>query len=188
MAILSRSTCVPLAALALFAAGCGNADTIQTYTVPKSTQREAPAHAVGDYRLLGAMFPADDPQWFFKFSGKAGQIASFEADFDKILASVKLPAGGGTPEFTLPEGWKRGGPRGVVAATIAPPGSTLEVTITQSGGGMAFNLDRWVKQIGLIPGPDDAAKYTKPIDAMGVKGLRVDMTGPKNPATMRGGR
>jgi hypothetical protein len=190
MTVSLRDSCrAMLAGLALFAAGCGNTDSIQTYDVPKKKDREPAATPVGEYRLLGAMFPATDPQWFFKFTGRTEEIAKFEGDFDKILASVKLPAGGGPPEVTLPDGWKRGGPRGgIVVETLIPPQSSLEVTITGAIGGAAGNVDRWVRQIGLQPGPDDMKKYTKTVEAAGVAGLRVDMSGPKNPATKRGGK
>jgi hypothetical protein len=49
------------------------------------------------------------------------------------------------------------------------------------------NLSRWIGQIGLQPSPDDEAKFTKVIDAKGGKVLRVDLRGPKNPTTGRGG-
>lgn len=181
---------VVLAGVALFAAGCGSEEGVKSYRVPKSTDRETkPEPAGGDYRLLGAMFPADAPVWFFKFSGPADAVAKFAADFEKIAASVKLAPGDKPPEFTLPDGWKRGGPREGfvrVAETIKPPDSPLEVTVTQSAGGVPANLERWVEQIGLRYGPDAREKYTRPIDAAGVKGLLVDLKGPKNPATSRG--
>lgn len=180
---------VVLAGVVLFAAGCGSEDGVKSYRVPKSTDREAKPEPVGGgYRLLGAMFPADDPVWFFKFSGPADQVAKYEADFEKIAASVKLTPGDKPPEFTLPDGWKRGGPRGggIVAETAKTPDGALELTVSQSGGGVGQNLSRWVGQIGLKSGPGDREKYTRPIEAAGGKGLLVDLKGPKNPATSRG--
>jgi hypothetical protein len=179
---------VVLAGVVFFAAGCGSEEGVKSYRVPKSTDRETkPEPARGDYRMLGAMFPADDPVWFFKFSGPADELAKFAADFEKIAASVKLAAGDKPPEFTLPDGWKRGGPRGdIVVETAKTPDGALELTVSRSKGGVQQNLSRWVGQIGLRPGPDDREKYTRPIDAAGGKGLLVDMKGPKNPATSRG--
>jgi hypothetical protein len=174
----------------ILAAGCGSGEGVTSYRVPKATERDAPRSAAGDFRMLGLMVPADDPAWFFKFSGPADQIEKYVADFDAIAASIKLAPGGGVPEFTLPEGWKRGGPRGgfvPVAETLNPPGGNgLEVTITQSAGGVPANLGRWVGQIGLRSGADDVAKYTRTIDAKGVKVLLVDLRGPSDPATKRG--
>jgi len=178
---------VVLACAALLAAGCGSNDQIRSYNVPRASERESGPES-GDYQLLGAMFPADDPRWFFKLSGRSEQLAKYEADFDKLLASVKVQPGDKPPEFTLPEGWKRGGGRGTfVAETVKLPDPSLEITITQSQGGVSGNLNRWVGQIGLKPTADDREKYTKTFDAAGGgKGVRVDLKGPKDPATMRG--
>ncbi len=179
----------------VLAAGCGSGEGVSAYRAPKATERDVARPAAGDYRLLGLMVPAGDPTWFFKFSGPADQIEEFVADFDAIAASIKPAPGGGVPDFALPAGWKRGGPRGgfvPVAETLNPPGGGgLEVTVTQSGGGVPANLGRWISQIGLQPmgyqaGPDDNAKYTRTIDANGVKVLLVDLRGPNDPATKRG--
>jgi hypothetical protein len=169
----------------LLASGCGSDDAIRSYNVPRASEREARPES-GDYRLLGAMFPAESPMWFFKVSGRAEELAKYEVEFDKLIASVKLPPGG-KPQFSLPDGWKRGGPRGdIVAETIKLPDPSVEITITQSQGGVPGNLNRWVGQIGLKPGPNDREKYTRTFDAADGKGLRVDLKGPKDPATMRG--
>jgi hypothetical protein len=155
--------------------------------VPKSTEKNE--QAVSEYRMLGAMFPTDEPVWFFKFSGPADELTKYEAGFDELLKSVKLN-GAASVDFTAPKGWTKGAGRDgfvKVVATATPPDSNLEVTVTQSGGGVQMNLGRWVGQIGLKAGTDDLAKYTKTIEtASGVKGLRVDLKGPKNPVTNRG--
>ena len=174
----------------MLAAGCGSGEGVTSYRVPKATERDAVRPAAGDYRLLGLIVPAENPVWFFKFSGPAGEIEKYVADFDAIATSVKPAPGGGVPEFMLPAGWKRGGPRGgfvPVAETLNPPGGDgLEVTVTQSAGGVPANLKRWVEMIGLKPSADDVAKYTRTIDASGVKVLLVDLRGPNDPATKRG--
>jgi hypothetical protein len=47
-------------------------------------------------------------------------------------------------------------------------------------GGPKENVDRWAGQLGT---KTDFAKATKEITtAGGIKGLRVDLTGPKDPA------
>jgi hypothetical protein len=170
-----------VAVTGLFACGCGGGDNIETYKVPKTTETE--------YRILGAMYPADDPGWFFKFAGPTEQIAQYEADFDKLLDSVTLPPGDAAPTFTVPEGWSRGpGRAGIVEATARTPDGKFEVTLTSSKGGVDGNLQRWaIQQLGLPAfGPEDKAKATRVIDAKGGKGLRVDLRGPKNPAAARG--
>jgi hypothetical protein len=178
-----------IAGVAMVPAGCAPEPGVTKYDVPKVTDTGAnvdPASA--KYRLLGAMFPADNPEWFFKFSGPTEDVTKYEKEFDELLVSVKL--NGAAPlEFTPPKGWKKGPGRGeFVIATALTPDDKYEVTITSSRGGVEGNLGRWVGQIGLRPGANDVMKYTKPIETTGkVKGLRVDLKGPNDPATKKGG-
>jgi len=180
-----------LVALVLGSAGCGD-DTIRTSTAPhraQSTIKDPPAPPPmaaaaegGQYRILGAMYPADSPIWFFKITGPAAEVGKLEADFDTFAASVQVKGAATTPGFTLPAGWSRGGPReGIVriAETIKFPGPTLEMTIIQATGDVTGNVARWVAQVGQT---GDPAKFSRTFDAVGGKGLRVDVTGPKNPA------
>ena len=175
------------ASVALGAIGCGGGDGVNNYTVPKTTDASKPVGgdaAAGEYRILGGMFPADDPQWFFKLTGPAEAPPAHEAGFDKLLESVSLPPGGGPPEFTPPEGWQRGpGRAGIVVATIRTPDGKHEVTVTSSSGGVQENLRRWaVQQLGAKGfDPTDIGKVTKTVEARGVKGLRTDLRGPNNP-------
>jgi hypothetical protein len=179
-----------VAGVALVPAGCGNEEGVSKYSAPHSTEpKPGPAAAAGEYRILGGMFPADDPQWFFKLAGPADALTPYEAGFETLLKSVSLPATGGPPEFTPPEGWKRGpGRAGIVAATIRTPDDKYEVTVTSSSGGVVPNLRRWaVDQLGAKDyGAADVPKTTKTIDAKGVKGLHADLRGPNNPAAKRG--
>lgn len=177
--------------LAVLLAGCGREEGVKAIDVPKTTESGKKADVPAkEYRMLGAMFPADNPAWFFKFSGPSDEIAKYEGEFDELLKSVKV-TGADSLDFTAPKGWQKGpGREGFVKvyATATPPDGKYELTITQSGGGVKGNLGRWVGQIGLKPGDDDLAKYTKPIETTsGLKGLRVDLTGPTNPATKRNG-
>jgi hypothetical protein len=175
---------VPLAALGLLTlVGCGSGEGIRSYTVPTTGERAGPVAAgPGDFRILGAMFPADRPAWFFKLTGKADSLAAHEAAFEKFLASVKFPDGPDKPPaYDLPDGWKSVGPRAMRADTIrlGPANSPLEMTVIGAMGGPKQNVDRWAEQLGTKA---DFAKATKEITtAGGVKGLRVDLTGPKNP-------
>jgi hypothetical protein len=176
------------AGVALVPGGCGNDEGVSKAHVPKTTEPalRAASEAAGEYRMLGLMLPADNPEWFFKYSGPADEIAKYAADFDKLAASVQLV--GGAPDYTPPEGWEKGpGREGFVKVfgTVKTTDGKQEISITQSGGGVQTNLDRWVGQIGLKPGADDREKYTKVIDGKGVKVLRVDLQGPKNPLTNR---
>ncbi len=186
---------LPLALVAIASfplAGCGGTEGVTKYDVPKDFKGDKKGEpAAGEYRMLGAMIPADDPQWFFKYSDAADVVAKNATGFDEMLKSVKLNKGDAPPDFEAPKEWKKEKGRDgfvKVFAIVKPPAGQGEVTLTQSGGGVPANLSRWVGQVGLKPGNDDVAKFTKTITtASGAKVLRVDLKGPNNPATKRGG-
>ena len=171
-----------LAGVALFASGCGSDETIHSYKVSKTTERDAKRTAA--YRILGALYPAKDPVWYFKFAGSIEELAKHEADFDKLASSVRLPGGATVPAFDLPTGWKKTGSRtrgGFTTDEVLKFGQ-LEVTITNiPGGGLKANLNRWVEQVDADVDANDIASIAKPFEAAGGKGLRVDLRGPKNP-------
>lgn len=190
-----------VAALALVAVGCGGGDGVEKYNVPKTTDTGRPAGdphaglnaggppaAGGNYRILGAMYPAGQPGWFwfFKFAGPAEQIGAQEANFDALAKSVKL--GGNqraVPTFDLPTGWERSGPRdlGMVRFDEVLKVGGLECTISTAGGGAESNVSRWAGQVGAAPG-----NATTEFEVNGVKALRVDLRGPNNPTGGMGGR
>jgi len=184
------------------AVGCGREDTITTYEIPKPAEYRSQVTSESPvYRTLGAMFPADDPVWFFKFSGRAESLARYEADFDRLLSSVRLnPDKDGEPQlpsFQTPPDWTRTGRRivrrGGVSLPIeetlrfGPPEDPLEITITRSGGGVAANISRWADQVGYkYSKAEELMKVTRAVAGDGVQGLRVDVSGNKNPAAARG--
>ncbi len=180
-----------VASVALVPVGCGGEEGVNTYTVPRATdagKKDSGYVHEGEYRILGAMYPADNPRWFFKLPGPTAELTKYEADFDKLIESVSLPNNDKPPEFTTPEGWKRGPGRGdIVAATIRTPDGKYEVTVTSSSGGVLSNLKRWATDPKQLGGKgfdqNDIPKVTKRINANGVKGLRADLRGPNNPAT-----
>lgn len=197
---------VLLAGLALVPAGCGGGgDGVETYNVPKGNE-PAPGSKIGGpgagadgYRILGAMYPAGEPgwYWYFKFAGPADKIAASEAGFDEMAKSVKLQADPAKlPTLELPKGWARTGPKvvgsGGVQVRFEEVLTTggLECTVSYVGGGADGNLGRWAGQVGAPAGA--AAKATTEFVANGVKALRVDLRGPKNPlgkgGPMMGGR
>jgi len=191
-----------LALAALFAVGCGADEPIRTYETLKPAEYASPPPPSPDYRLLGAMFPAEEPEWFFKTTGKAAQLAKYEAEFDKLLTSVrfvpdkdKVPQ---LPTFTAPADWVRTGPRTVRSGGIAlqidetlrfgPPDDPLEITVTQAkGGNTERNVSRWADQVGYrYTKYSDLKKVCQEVKGDGVVGLRVDAAGMKNPAAPRG--
>lgn len=203
---------VPVFVLVLV--GCQKPDEIQTYKVPKSADSPVPgsatepalsdAPASGEYRILGAMFPADRPEWFFRVVGPSDKLEPHKEKFQKLLTSVRFPKGlENPPQFDLPEGWKLGGGRpgqAMGGIMIAGPAETilidgdknLEITVTSAQGDPFLNVRRWA--VDLLGNADltraDLPNVTKTVDAQNIRGLLADVRGPKNPAARRmmGGR
>jgi hypothetical protein len=184
--------CVVFVAAVVFAAGgCGESDEIKTTKVPKAAA-EAKTESAGEYRIIGAMFPADEPQWFFKLAGPADKLEPIAPEFEKMLKTVRFPNGlKNAPVWDMPAGWQSGGPNpgkmAVDTIRLGPPESPLEATLTQVGGEPVANVGRWAGQVGVTGfTAADLPKYTKPLEAQNIKGLWADVRGPKNPAAARG--
>jgi hypothetical protein len=181
------------AILGLLVAGCGPTEEVKTYNVARETEKPVAgpvAPGGGSYRILGAMFPADNPTWFFKLTGPADAVGAAEPAFDEFLASVKFS--GQKPEYAAPAGWKSGGPESIHADTLVfeAGGKPLKLTVTPAMGGVSSNIGRWAGQVGAT-GADPVAAYSKPVETKaGAKGIRVDVSGPKNPVggPMMGGK
>lgn len=177
--------------------GCGDSDKTKTYTVPKPEEAKpavaaAPGVATtGDFRIVGAIFPSDEPQWFFKLGGKSDALAPYAADLEKMFKTVRFPKGfKELPEWDLPAGWKNAGENRakMAAETIqfGPADSPFLMTVTPAMGGMSANVARWAGQVGVKNfTPEKMGQYTKEIAAQNVKGLMVDMSGPTNPVMTR---
>ena len=178
------ASCLP--SLCLLAAGCQDRDGVRSYTVPRTSAADKPAAEAGEYRILGALFPADQPAWFFKLAGPADQLDKAEAAFDKIVGSVRFPNGlRNAPSFDVPDGCTLGGPReGVVRIheTVRFGNGGPEMTVTASGGGPFANLKRRADQLGVPLTEADLPRHTRPFSAEKIEGLRVDFRGSKNPA------
>lgn len=194
--------CVALA-VALAVAGCSESETIRVLDEPKTPPAATPTVPAEQkqYRTLAAMVPGDSGGketaywWFFKMSGKAEAMAKYEADFDKIIATVHSSASETEPiTWELPPGWKRteGGGSGFAKryATLTAPGGDAEIAISQAGGSVLINVQRWW---GQLWGGDKQSEITPiMLDTLVrqqiVKGrliLRVDLYGPKDPNAKR---
>ena len=174
--------------------GCGDSDKTKTYTVPKADEAKPAVPGVattGDFRIVGAIFPSDEPQWFFKLIGKSDALTPYAADLEKLFKTVRFPKGlKGLPEWDLPAGWKNAGENHakMAAETIqfGPADSPFLMTVTPAMGGMTANVARWAGQVGVKNfTPEKMGQYTKEIAAQNVKGLMVDMSGPTNPVMTR---
>ncbi len=159
--------------------GCSREEPIRVYDAPKEQ--------VVTYTLWGGMYPAEDPTWFFKVSGSTREFQPFAADFDKLMASVRLPNGPeNQPLWDLPAGWRLGGPNSAKMADetilFGPQDKPFVMTVGKFKGGFEPNLARWVGQVGLNYASTDKAKYAQPIGTPS-KGWRIAIVGPNNPSS-----
>lgn len=132
-------------------AGCARDGDIAVYTVARDSVSATDS-------TLGAMVPQGKQAWFFKLSGPRGQVDGLSSRFEEFVKTVRVPPDGGTPTWTLLEGWKQRSGDQMRFATIDVPvdGKTLELTISrlpmQSQGEEEYllaNLNRWRSQLSL---------------------------------------
>lgn len=94
-----------------------------------------------------------------------------------------------TIRWTAPAGWTEVEKAPMSFATLQPAGEPgMRVTISQAGGGLMPNINRWEGQLGLPPskGPEDLKKISSEITrADGERALLVDLTGTKPASTER---
>ncbi|MCP5537622.1 MAG: hypothetical protein H7A51_15490 [Akkermansiaceae bacterium] len=86
--------------------------------------------------------------------------------------------------WTLPDGWTAQSASGMRLATILiPSGSgTLNASITEFGGDLAGNVNRWRGQIGLPPLQESAIAATlKEVETGLGKGYIVSLSNPASP-------
>jgi hypothetical protein len=168
----------------LLLAGCGREEPIGHYTVPKQ-----PSQAAGPgTRTLAAILARPDATWFFKLSGPPPAIADQREAFERLLRSVKFPAGGAEIDWDLPPGWSReaGGPGRFATLRIrddkAPDLAATVVKLGPNACSLLDNVNRWRGQVGLGPieeaGLKEAVRELK-TDAGTVQ--FVDVTGPGAP-------
>lgn len=190
-----RLVLASLVAVASLLGGCQDRDGIRSYTVapPSAPSREArPEQAPpveGEYRILGAMVPADNPTWFFRYSGAAADVGPQAAEFDKFLKGVQFPNGTNQPpQMELPAGWNQSRAGGFRFATVSftAGGKSHEIAVSTAMGGLQSNLERWWTSLLGNKKRNDGnyLVYTSPVAFPGgIQGVRVDMTGPKNPSS-----
>ncbi len=195
----ARRRFVPVALLVL--AGCGPADEVRTYDVPKElvtipiVKIEPPASGT-PVRTLAAIIPVDAKySRFVKLSGPANAVAPHAADFRAFVASVRLTPDLKKPvEYTVPAGWRPAPKRQFVEAAFqaGPRDAVVEVTVSDPlGGDVAGNVNRWREQVGLPP-ISDPAELQKTITEIPLGGAAkasvVDLPGvaPAGGGMMRG--
>ncbi len=109
-------------------------------------------------RLLAAVVPYKDKNWYFRLSGPADAVAAEKAAFDALLASVSFDDARDPPlTWKAPNGWKEfpGGGMRAVTFRMEPNGRPLELTVIpldrEADSSILENVNRWRKQIALPP-------------------------------------
>ena len=109
-----------------------------------------------------------------------------EPTFQKFLASLKF---GETLKWDMPAEWSKGPENQMRLATLQVPvgEKKLDLTITQFGGDVKGNIDRWRAELGLDPlgaiGDDEYRKTVKELKVDGKTVYAIDIRGVKKPGT-----
>lgn len=193
----SLSDLLPLRAAALgyavmlcSAVGCGSNDEIKTYQVKKpadnpaaASQAEPTAEGPAKVRLLGAIIPIKDGNWFVKFSGPTEVIDAHEKEFDAFVNSIRVADDPRKPPtYTAPSGWKEQPARQMRLVTFAvddKPNSPQVYISTPFGGSVLDNVNRWREEVGAKRATAaELPSVTKELLLGTTVAYRVDARGP----------
>jgi hypothetical protein len=155
--------------------------------------------SVGDsLHILAAIQRRGEAAWFFKMTGDPELVAQQKPAFVDFLKSVRFleaePAGvvaavpaatpAGTPQWNLPAGWTSAPAGQFLAAKFLIAGGKAAVNISTSpgdGGGLAANVNRWRKQLGLgeVTGDEIAKSVTTAgeVSAVELSGAKAALVG-----------
>lgn len=164
--------------LGLVAAGCGDAHRPSVRGVPiepekEGTEAKAPAdsfHGNMPQDSIHSGMPKDSFH-----GGMAGMGGETEgASAESLGPEVDLGSG----RMTAPKGWTRGPGTSITKAVFKLPraeGDSADgrLTVTQAGGGLKENIDRWRGQFGGKPSKESEKK----VKAAGVDVTVVDFSG-----------
>jgi hypothetical protein len=173
------------AAVALLT-GCQQ-DEIQRYQVarveaPRPAMPAAAPAVKGEVRMLAAILPRGDRTWFVKLVGAPVAVAPHAEAFDKFVRSLRFTDSPDRPlTWTVPEGWREEPGKGFRYATLrmGPKDAEVELTVSQAGGSVLDNLNRWRGQIGLPPiAAGELGQAVKDVAVNGIEAKIIDMTGP----------
>lgn len=167
-------------------AGCGG-DQIEQYRVRRTSAEPTPAAATtapsgSPQRLLAAIVPQEGQSWFFKLLGPADQVSEQKEAFEAFMRSVRLQADAEKPiTWEAPDGWHEHAGDGFRYATFhigSDDSEPLELTVSQAGGAVLDNLNRWRGQIGLGSISESEMKASTTSLSLGdVTAILVDETG-----------
>ncbi len=144
-------------------------------------------------RILAAIAPAgkpgEDSWYFFKMQSKPKAIERHAAAFDEFIKSLKFNENG-PPSWTLPAGWREVGSQGkerIATFRMKKSETPVELSVTQFGGTLIENINRWrAQQAGAEPitqAEIDTKCRTLTVD--GRKIVIVDVSGPGGKGGMK---
>lgn len=180
--------------LAVALVGCTPAEQVSRYTAPKDPNDkdvapEAPPAGEAKVRILGAIAPAGDAWYFFKFQGPNSSdtyapklIEPHAAEFDSFLQSLKFPPNG-PPTWTLPAGWEQvtvesAIPR-IATFRMKSGDATVDLAVSEARGELLANINRWRGQAGVKPITEtDIETKCRVLTVDGRRVVVVDVSGP----------
>jgi hypothetical protein len=86
----------------------------------------------------------------------------------------------GTPKWTVPETWKEapGNEFSIAAFSVTDGSKSVKTTVSQAGGDLLQNLNRWRGQLGLEPwSAGEMAKESRQLPIAGGSGTFVELVG-----------
>jgi hypothetical protein len=113
-------------------------------------------------RILAVIQHRDGVAWFFKMTGNPDWVAKQKPAFVEFLKSFQFDGGSDRPRWVAPADWKEVAPGQFLVAKFEITGNTT-VNVSTSpgdGGGVAANVNRWRRQLGL---PEAAQPELKPL-------------------------
>ena len=150
--------------------GCDAPPDIAEYKIPKTQSglealREPerpsrmPVAAMGEKRMVVAIFENADATWFFKINGPKNVVDASEDKWHSVIDSVSFEAG--EPKWKA-ESWKTLGPKPFRHATLVVPETDppLELAISSLGPDqdLLLNANRWLGQLSLPNATQDDLK------------------------------
>jgi hypothetical protein len=156
-------------------------------------------------RLLGAIASRENVLWFIKMVGDDALVAAqkpafigflksltFETDHQMAAANdrpvstntKKLPPEAGSPKWKVPPTWEERAPGPMISSAYSIKGDEGNADVTVSKfpgevGGMAANVNRWRRQLGLSP--QSEAEMQGSVQLLEIDGhknaYRVDLKG-----------
>ena len=142
---------------------------------------------IQDAALVGLMAFQKGTSVFVKMVGPKEVIDGEHENFDLFVTSIQVTSEGAEAQGTkphlhhqAPNAWTLQAPRQMrdLGFDVGQGGDLSLNLLPGEGGGVALNMNRWRKQLGLDPIAEEAILAGETIEVMGQKGYWVDLKGP----------